>query len=87
MRRALASRLVPIRQFLVRPPPAVADQRRVVAEAALDHPIRQFDRRVEMIGIGEAIEQEVGLLVLRREIVARERIDVSTRSEHAGLHA
>ena len=38
----------PVGQFLVGAPAAIADQRDVVAEAALDHAVGQFDRGVEI---------------------------------------
>jgi hypothetical protein len=53
----------------------------VVAEALLDQPIGQLDRGVEMLGVVETVEQELGPLVERREIVTRERVDMSGRPE------
>ena len=72
----------PVGQLLVGAPAAVADQRDVVAEAALDHAVGQLDRGVELLGIVEAVEQEVRPLLERRKIVAGERVDMGGRPEH-----
>ena len=46
-----------------------ADQRHVIAESPVDHPVRQFDRGVEVFGILKfgTIEDEVGPLSGRRQ--------------------
>ena len=78
----------PVGQLLVRAPPAVADQRRVVAESLLDQAVGQLDRGVEVLGVVEAVEQELRPLVERREMVAGERVDVCSRAElHSGTTA
>ncbi|MND52678.1 hypothetical protein D3C80_436980 [compost metagenome] len=46
----------PVGQFLVGALPAVADQRRVVAETALDHTVGQLDAGIHPFGVLEAIE-------------------------------
>ena len=64
----------PVGQLLVGAAAAVADQRGVVAEAALDHAVGQLHRGVEALRIVETVEQELRPLVRRRQMVARERI-------------
>ena len=83
---ACASRLRPVGQLLVGAAAAVADQRRVVAEALLDHAVGQLDGGVEVLGILELrpVEQQVGPLLGRRQIVAREGVDVAGRAEVGG---
>ncbi len=73
----------PVGQLLVGAAAAVADQRGVVAEALLDHAIGQLDRGVEVFGILELrpVQQQVGPLLGRRQIVARERVDVRAGTE------
>ena len=78
----------PVGQLLVGAPPAVADQRGVVAEALFDQSVGQLDRGVEVLGIVEAVEQEVRPLVDRRKIVAGKRVDMCGRAElHNGTTA
>ena len=78
----------PVGELLVGAPPPVADQRGVVAEALLDQTIGQLDGGVEVLGVVEAVEQQLGPFVERREIVTRERVDVSGRPElHCGTTA
>ena len=48
----------PVRQFLVGPAAAIADQRDVVAEAARHQAVGQFDAGVELVGIVETAESE-----------------------------
>ena len=73
----------PVGELLIGAAAAIADQRDMVAEAPLDHAVGQFDRGVEALGILEfrAIQQDVRPLIERREIVAREGIDVCGRTE------
>ncbi len=71
----------PVGELLVGAPPPVADQRRVVAESLLDQTIGQLDGGVEVLGVVEAVEQQLGPFVERREMVARERVDVSGGTE------
>ena len=78
----------PVGQLLVGAAAAVADQRGVVAEALLDQAVGQLDGGVEVLGIVEAVEQEIRPLVGRRQIVAGERVDVCGRAElHSGTTA
>ena len=51
--------VAPVGKLLVGAPAAVADQRDMVAEAALDHAIGELDGGVEALGIVEAVEQEI----------------------------
>ena len=67
----------PVGQLIVGTPPAIADQRRVVAETALYESVSQLDRRVQPLWVVEAIEQEIGPLIVWRQIVPRERIRMS----------
>jgi hypothetical protein len=60
----------------------MADQRRAVAKTALDHAISQFDRGVQVVRIVKSVEPKVRPLVRWRQIVARERINVSGGTEH-----
>ena len=73
----------PVGQFLVGAAAAIADQRNAVAKAALDHAVGQFDRGVEMFRILEfrPVEQKLRPLLERRQVVARERIDMRGRAE------
>ncbi|MGA9195155.1 MAG: hypothetical protein WB037_08700 [Pseudolabrys sp.] len=50
----------------------------MVAETALDHAVRQFDRDVQALGILKfrPVEQNVRPLIERRKIVAGEGIDM-----------
>ena len=74
--------VAPVGEFLVGAPAAVADQRGMVAEAALDHAVGQFDRGVEIFGIVEALEQKVRPVGRRRQIVAGESVDMGGWTEH-----
>ena len=76
----------PVREFLVGAAAAIADQRRVVAESLFHHPVGQLDCGVEVFGVVEAVEQKIRPLVARRQVVARERIDVSGGSERVFHH-
>ena len=58
------------------------DQRRTVAKAPLDHAISQFDRGVQIFGIVKPFEPKVRPLIRRRQIVARECINMSGGTEH-----
>ena len=73
----------PVGEFLIGASTAIADQRDVVAETALDHAVRQFDGDVQTLGILKfrAIEQDVRPLIERREIVAGEGIDMRGRAK------
>ena len=73
----------PVGEFLVGAAAAVADQRDAVAEAALDVAVGQFDRGVQVFRILEfrPVEDEVGPLIERRKIVAREGVDMRGRTE------
>ena len=78
----------PVGELLVGAPPTVADQRRVIAEALLDQAIGQLDGGVEVLRVVEAVEQQLGPFVERRQMVTRERVDVSGGSElHRGTTA
>ena len=77
----------PVGELLVGASTAVADQRRVVAHPLVDDPVGELDRGVEVLGILEPVEQQVGPLGERREIVAGERVDVATRTEDVGVAA
>ena len=74
--------VAPVGKFLVGAAPAVPDERGAVAEAALDQAIGQFDRRIEIFGVVEPFEPKVRPLLRRRQMVARERIDMSGGTEH-----
>ena len=76
----------PVGQLLVGAAAAVADQRGVVAEALLDHAVGQLHGGVEVLGILELgpVEQEVGPLLGRREVVAREGVDVGGGAQGGG---
>ena len=74
----------PVGELLVRAPPAVADERGVIAETLLDQAIGQLDRGVEVLGVVEAVEQQLGPFVERRQVVARERVDVCGRPQRDG---
>jgi hypothetical protein len=53
----------------------------VVPESTLDHTVGQFDRSVQSLGVLEfgPVEQHIGPLIERREIVAGEGVDVRGR--------
>ena len=53
----------------------------MVAEPPLHHAVGQFDRRVQSLGILEfwPVEQDIGPLFERREIVAGEGVDMRGR--------
>ena len=74
--------VAPVRQLLVGAAAAVADQRDMIAEATLDHPVGQLDRGVQPFGIREGVQQVLRLQVRRRQVVPREGVDVRCRSEH-----
>ena len=78
----------PVGQLLVGAAAAIADQRDVVAEAALDVAVGQFDRGVEVIGILEfrPVEQDFRPQIERRKIVARKRIDMRGGAEFDVRH-
>src|SRR5262249_52770940 len=65
----------PVRKLLIGAPAAVADQRDMIAEAARDHPVRQFDCGVEPLGIFEATKQTIRPFLRRRKIVPGESYD------------
>ena len=48
----------------------------MVAEALLDQPVGQFNAGVEVFGIIETVEQEIRPLIRRRQMIARERVDM-----------
>ena len=75
--------VAPVGQLLVGAAAAVADQRGVVAEALLHHPVGQLDGGVEVFGILELrpVQQQVGPLLGRRQVVAREGVDVRAGTE------
>ena len=73
----------PVGELLVGAPAAIADQRRVVAETLLDHAVGELDTGVEALGVLEfrTIEQNVRPLIGRRQVVAREGVDMRGRTE------
>ena len=88
LRERVRQAVGPIGQLLVGAPPPVPDQRGVVAESLLDESVGELDGGVEVLGIVEAVEQELRPLVERREMVAGERVDVRRRAElHHGTTA
>ena len=60
----------------------MADQRCAVAKTALDHAIGELDRGVQMFRIIKSVEPKVRPLVERREIIPRERINMSGGAKH-----
>ena len=73
----------PVGEFLIGAAASVADQRGVVAKAFLDHAVGQFDADIEPLRILEfrPVEQKVGPLIERRQVVAREGVDMRGRAE------
>ena len=71
----------PVGELLVGATTTVPDQRCVVAEALFHQPIGQLDAGVEVLGIGEAVEQELWPLLGRGKVVAREGVDVRRGSQ------
>jgi hypothetical protein len=54
----------------------------MVAEAAIDHAVGQFESGVELFRIVEAFEQKSRPLVKRRKVVTREGVDMRRGPEH-----
>ena len=81
--RAVRQPVGPVGQLLVGSPPSVANQRDVIAEPFLDHAVGQFDGGVQVLRIVKlrAIEQQIGPLIERRQVVARKGIHVSRRTQ------
>ena len=75
----------PVCQLLVGAPPAVADERRAVAEAAFDHRIGELHPGVDPLGVVEAIEPQVRPLLGWRQVVPREGVHMRRGAE--GCHA
>ncbi len=73
----------PVGEFLVGAHAAVADQRDVIAKALFDEAVAEFDAGVDPVGILKlrSVEQEIRPLLARRQIVARECVDVATRTQ------
>ena len=51
----------PVGEFLVGASPAIADECSVITEPVADHGIGQLVTDIDVSGIVEAVEQEVGL--------------------------
>ncbi len=64
----------PVRQFLVSAATAIADQRSVIAETALDHAVGQLDACIHPFRVFEAIECNFRPFLEGRKIVAGKRI-------------
>jgi hypothetical protein len=73
----------PVGELLVGAPSAVADQGGVVTEAALHHPVGELDRHVEVLGILEPVEVQLGPLVERRQVFPGEGVDVAAGAQAA----
>ena len=72
----------PVGQLLVGSMPPVADQRGAIAETRLDHPIGELDAGIDALGVVEPVQQEVGALLRRGKVVARERVGMCAGSQH-----
>jgi len=66
----------PVRELSVSAAAAVADQRDAVTEAARHHAIGQFNARVQLFGVTKTVQRNLRPQVRRRQVVARERIDM-----------
>jgi hypothetical protein len=71
----------PVGELLVGAAPAVADQRRVVAETALHHAIGELDRDIEVLGVVEPVQHQLRPELGGRQVVAGEAVDVAAGAE------
>src|SRR6185437_4012180 len=76
----------PVGEFFIGTAATVADQRDMIAEAALDHRVGQFDTGVELLRVTEAVERNLRPLLRRRQVVAREGIGVGRAAERLQRH-
>ena len=72
----------PIGKFLIGPPPPIADQGHIVTKATINHPVGQFGRGIDPVGIGIIIQQVIGLLIGGGQAVAAECVGMARWSQH-----
>ena len=72
----------PFRQLRVRSLAPVSNQRDPVTESAVDEPIAQFNRCVDVLRVLETLQSNLGPELRGRQAIARERIDVRAGTRH-----
>ena len=75
----------PIGQLFVGAAAAVADQRRMVAKAFVDHRIGQLNRGIQIVRVVKPHQLKGGPLVNRRQPVAGKCINMRAWSQHRSL--
>src|SRR5436190_1574303 len=83
LREGVSQPVAPVRQLLVRAPSSVADERHMVAEPLLDHAVGQFNGDVDVLRILKLrpVEQQIGPLVGRRQMISRKGVHVRARAQ------
>ena len=71
----------PVGQFLIGAHPPAADKRGPVTEPVFHHPVGQFDRRVQGLGIVDPVQQQLGPQLGRRQVVPGKCVGVRGRVE------